>query len=217
MAPREKGSRESISGDGARVSNGVNRRSRRTKESPADQIKVQSRPVKAAGKAGPAGGKRRPSAAEQVKDLEGRLQELKEKNLRLLAEYENHIKRTGREKQELVAYGGTQLVQQLLPVLDDLRRTVHHFRAADDAPADDPLLQGLELIFEKFTKALKDQGVEMFSSVGEPFDPELHEALMSRPSSDHPDGVVLEEFDVGYRYRDKVIRHSKVVVSGPVP
>ncbi|MEE9163012.1 MAG: nucleotide exchange factor GrpE [Candidatus Neomarinimicrobiota bacterium] len=217
MAPDEKASRDTVPADGDRAQNGVNRRSQSAGDSVADRIKVQPRPAKAPGKAGPAGGKRRPTAAEQVKDLEGSLKELKEKNLRLLAEYENHIKRTSREKQELVAYGGTQLVQQLLPVLDDLRRTVDHFRDDDDARKDDPLLQGLELIYEKFTKALKDQGVEMFSSVGEPFDPELHEALMSRPSPDHPDGFVLEEFDVGYRYRDKVIRHSKVVVSGPAP
>ncbi len=167
----------------------------------------------AAGSAAPKVADGRAPAGEKPDSKAARLAELEEKHLRLMAEYENHIKRTSKEKQDLVTYGGTEVIQKLLPVLDDLRRTVAHTRQLI-ARKDDPVVRGMQLVLDKFTRALEAEGVEVINSVGEQFDPHLHEALMSRESKDGPAGIVLEEFEPGYRYRDRVIRHAKVVVSG---
>lgn len=168
------------------------------------------RPPRSKGRAKP---DLRPADARKIKELETRFKELEDKYLRLRAEYDNHIKRTSKEKSELITYAGTQVFRLILPILDDLHRTVEHARQ-DESQKDDPVVQGLALIVDKFDKVLKAEGVQVFSSVGEAFDPELHEALMTRPSNEYPAGIVLEEYEPGYKYRDKVIRHARVVVSG---
>ncbi len=155
---------------------------------------------------------RSPVDARKIKELEARFKELEDKYLRLRAEYENHIKRSNREKSELIVYAGTQVFRMILPILDDLHRTVEH-ALQDESQKDNPVVQGVALITDKFTRVLEAEGIQVFSSVGEAFDPELHEALMTRPSNEHPAGIVLEEYEPGYKYRDKVIRHAKVVVS----
>lgn len=137
--------------------------------------------------------------------------DLENKYLRLRAEFDNHVKRTQKEKSELIAYAGDQMIRKMLPILDDLHRTMGH---AGNVPKDNPLVQGVGMIIEKFTKILEAEGVNKIESVGQVFDPELHEALMRRPSDDHPEGTIIEEFEPGYQYRDRVIRHAKVVVSG---
>lgn len=140
------------------------------------------------------------------------LQELQEKHLRLRAEYDNHIKRTHKERGDLTAFGVITTIRALLPVLDDLKRTVDHARQAGEKN-DAALLQGIEMVLDKFNRTLATAGVKPIESVGKPFDPLLHEALMSRPVKDQEAGVILEEFETGYIYHDRVIRHAKVVVS----
>ncbi len=137
---------------------------------------------------------------------------LGEKYLRLRAEFDNYIKRTNREKSQLLEYGGSNMVGRMLPILDDLRRTVEHARQ-NGIPEDDSVLQGVALIVEKFVKTLESEGVLEINAVGQTFDPELHEALMTRKSKEFSNGTVLEQFEPGYKYRGRVIRHSKVIVS----
>ncbi len=139
--------------------------------------------------------------------------ELESRYLRLRAEYDNHIKRTTREKNELMTYAGSHMIRKILPILDDLRRTVEHAKETD-SKGDDPVLRGVGLIIDKFTKLLEAEGVETIGSVGQEFNPDLHEALMSRSSKEHAKGMIIEEYEPGYKYRDKVIRHAKVAVSG---
>ncbi len=170
----------------------------------------QGKPVRSKDKAKP---DRSPADARKIKELGARFKELEDKYIRLRAEYDNHIKRTSKEKSELITYAGTQVFRLILPILDDLYRIVEHARQ-DESQKDDPVIQGVALIVDKFAKVLEAEGVQVFSSVGEAFNPELHEALMARPSNEHPAGIVLEEYEPGYKYRDKVIRHAKVVVSG---
>ncbi|UCH61866.1 MAG: nucleotide exchange factor GrpE [Fidelibacterota bacterium] len=171
---------------------------------------AQDKPVRSKDKAKPG---RSPADARKIKELEASFKELEDKYIRLRAEYDNHIKRTSKEKSELITYAGTQVFRLTLPILDDLYRTVEHARQ-DETQKDDPIVQGVALIADKFAKVLEAEGIQVFSSVGEEFDPELHEALMTRPSNEQPAGIVLEEYEPGYKYRDKVIRHAKVVVSG---
>jgi len=152
-------------------------------------------------------------ADEKIADLEIKLKEQEDKYLRLRAEYDNHIRRTTREKLELAEYGGMEIIQSILPVLNDLKRTIDH-APEDNAKENDSIIQGVGLIVEKFAKILEAEGVTPIHAVGKAFDPELHDALMRQHSGEHPEGTVIEEFEPGYCYKDKVIRHAKVVVSG---
>ncbi len=139
-------------------------------------------------------------------------QGIRERYLRLRAEFDNYIKRTNREKSELLEYAGDGIVRRILPILDDLRRTIEHARQ-NGTPEKDPILEGVLMVQEKFIKTLESEGVYEIAAVGQPFDPELHEALQARDSADNPSGIVIEEFEPGYLYRDRVVRHSKVIVS----
>ena len=133
---------------------------------------------------------------------------ISDKNIRLLAEFDNYKRRTQEERGNLLKYGGEGLAKALLPILDDLHRTLE----TDGKTKARTILEGVELIMSKLDKTLEEQGIVVFDSVGQDFDPELHEALMSE-ESDKGDNVVLKEFEKGYRYNDKILRHAKVVVS----
>lgn len=148
----------------------------------------------------------------EPQSAEARISELEEKLLRVRAEYDNHIKRTNREKAEFVQYFGSRAFKAILPALDDLNRTINHAKSTEEG-ANDPMLEGVEMVRDKFVKILETEGVKPFNSVGEKFDPELHDAMMRRESEEHDEGIVLEEFETGYVYHDRVIRHAKVVVS----
>ncbi len=154
----------------------------------------------------------RPVDGEPQSDEAARITELEEKLLRVRAEYDNHIKRTNREKAEFVQYFGSRAFKAILPALDDLNRTIDHVKSTEEG-ANDPMLEGVEMVRDKFAKILETEGVKPFNSVGEKFDPELHDAMMRRESKEHEEGIVLEEFEAGYVYHDRVIRHAKVVVS----
>ncbi len=133
---------------------------------------------------------------------------ISEKNIRLLAEFDNYKRRTQEERGNLLKYGGESLAKSVLPILDDLHRTLE----ADGKTKARTILEGVELIMSKLDKTLEEQGIVVFDSVGQDFDPELHEALISE-ESDKGDNVILKEFEKGYRYNDKILRHAKVVVS----
>ena len=133
----------------------------------------------------------------QVAELTEELEKNSDKNVRLLAEFDNYKRRTQEERTKLFKYAGEELAKAILPILDDLHRTI---------------LEGIELIVAKLDKTLEDQGIVPFDSVGQDFNAELHEALMSE-ESDKGENVILREFEKGYNYNDKILRHAKVVVS----
>ncbi len=162
------------------------------------------------------------SSRDSVKSLREKIEVLKtelvekseelerksDKNVRLLAEFDNYKRRTQDERTKLFRYAGEELAKEILPILDDLHRTLE----SDGKGKSRSILEGIELIVAKLDKTLEDQGIVPFDSVGQDFDPELHEALMSE-KSDKGDNVILKEFEKGYKYNDKILRHSKVVVS----
>ena len=131
-----------------------------------------------------------------------------DKNVRLLAEFDNYKRRTQEERIKLFKYAGEELAKAILPILDDLHRTLE----SDGKGKARSILDGIELIVLKLDKTLEDQGIVPFDSIGQNFDADLHEALMSE-KSDKGDNVILKEFEKGYKYNDKILRHSKVVVS----
>jgi len=131
-----------------------------------------------------------------------------EKNIRLLAEFDNYKRRTQEERINLLKYGGEELAKGLLPILDDLHRTLE----MDGSTNSVTIMKGIELIISKLDKALIDLGIQVFDSIGDDFDPDRHEALMSE-ISDKGENVIIREFEKGYMYNDKILRHAKVVVS----
>lgn len=151
--------------------------------------------------------------SEEVND-EGppSFEELELKLLRLRAEYDNYRKRTNREKSELLVYAGSHFIIKMFPIIDDLTRTYEH-GIKDSDRADKPVLKGLKMILDNFRKTLKEEGVEEINAVGQPFDTNLHDALMSRASEEHEAGIVLEQFEAGYIYNERVLKHAKVIVS----
>ena len=135
-------------------------------------------------------------------------QRISDKNIRLLAEFDNFKRRTQEERSNLLKYGGEGLVKALLPILDDLHRTLE----TDGKTKSRTIIEGVELIMSKLDKTLEEHGIVIFDSVGQDFDPELHEALMGE-KSDKGENIILREFEKGYKYNDKILRHAKVVVS----
>lgn len=149
---------------------------------------------------------------KQLVELESSLEDLEDRHLRLRAEFDNYRKRKEREIARLLEYEGEGIIRSLLPMVDDLERMV---KLANSKESDnvDSLTEALNLTLENVKKRLKDFDVEPFESVGKVFDPDLHDAMLVRESNQHGDNEVIEEYEKGYRFKDKVIRHAKVVVN----
>ena len=143
-----------------------------------------------------------------IKDLKNDIDELKDKNKRLLAEFDNFKKRTAINQSDLLKYDGINLIRLLLPILDDFERTIN----LKELKKNKPIYSGIKMIYDKLVKSLEKQGVKSYNAVNSDFNPDLHEALMIKKTKKESNKVV-EEFERGYKYHDKVIRHSKVVVS----
>ena len=135
------------------------------------------------------------------------IEELTDTLKRLQAEFENYRKRVEKEKVEFVRYAGAMAVEKLLPVLDSFELAVKN---SEDK---EKFVQGVKMIYAQFVSALADIGLRQIKAEGEQFDPYKHEVLM-KEESDKPEGTILEEFQKGYMLNDKVLRFSKVKVSG---
>jgi molecular chaperone GrpE len=150
-----------------------------------------------------------PDAVEaEIKRLRDREEEL----LRALAEMTNVQKRRKLESEQTVRYAQESLIRELLPVLDDFERAL----AAMPGTPHDPLHAGVELVRDRMMKILEKEGLAPIQSAGQPFDPNLHDAIGERtaPQGTRP-GVVLDVAQPGYMLNDRVLRHAKVVVAGP--
>jgi molecular chaperone GrpE len=134
--------------------------------------------------------------------------------VRKTAEFENYRRRRDREFEELIRTSNGELISQLLPVLENLERALNHSESGEGFEA---YRKGVEMIVNQFKEVLRRQGLEPIESVGQPFDPNLHEALLQAPSQDYEPGLVCEEVERGYRLGDRVIRHAKVAVSLGAP
>jgi molecular chaperone GrpE len=142
-------------------------------------------------------------ARAQIQDLFNRL-------ARTQADFENYRRRVQREKEELVVYANQRLILNLLPVLDNLDRAL----ATPPAPGDEKLRQGVEMTARSFREILAKEGVTPIDAVGQPFDPNLHEAVATvDATAEHPEGTVVAEFQKGYKLGERVIRASMVQVA----
>ena len=143
-----------------------------------------------------------------IKDLELKLEDQKTKNIKLLAEFDNYQKRTILERDNSRKYDGLNLVKDLLPVFDDIDRTINH---KDDVNSDS-LIEAIDMINSKLQNFLSKNSITKIEALNEDFNPTYHEALLQQESNVEK-GKVIEEYEKGYLYHDKIIRHSKVVVS----
>ena len=135
--------------------------------------------------------------------------EWKDKYLRLSAEFDNYRKRTLKEKMDLIESGGEDVIKLMLGVMDDFGRALAAMQNATDVAA---VREGVELIAQKMTDALKTKGVSEIEAIGQPLDTDLHEAVAKFPAGDDKKGLVIDVVQKGYKLKDKVIRYAKVVV-----
>ncbi|MDP3582260.1 MAG: nucleotide exchange factor GrpE [Ignavibacteria bacterium] len=146
----------------------------------------------------------------KIVELEKQTAELKDSLLRKVAEFENYKRRNENEQMNLLKYAAEPFIKSVLSVYDDFERSLSHI---DDENSFESTKKGLLLVFDKFNKTLDAQGVKKIEAKGQPFDVHFHEALMQQPVEGVAPHTVLDVIEPGYLYKDKVIRHAKVIVS----
>lgn len=147
---------------------------------------------------------------DRVGELTQQLEEMKDKYLRLTAEFDNYRKRTLKEKADLLRYASEEVLKDLLPVIDDLDRALKAIETANDIGS---VKEGISLIVNKFNDFLKAKGVKEIEAVGQELDTDLHEAITKIPVQDDAQkGKIVDVIQKGYLLHDKVMRYSKVVV-----
>jgi molecular chaperone GrpE len=147
------------------------------------------------------------------KDAQAALAEaipLREKAARLQAEFDNSRKRLEREKVEMVKYANSNMLEELLPIIDNFELGLQAAATATDAKS---IALGMKMVKAQLDKFLEESGVEAINAVGNPFDPNLHEAVSQQESADHEDGTVIEQSRKGYKIGDRLIRPATVVVA----
>jgi molecular chaperone GrpE len=150
------------------------------------------------------------NAPSETDILKEELSLANDKYLRLFAEFDNFRRRTVKEREEARKMEGKDLMVSLLPVLDDFERAL---RSMEDATDVRPVKEGVELIQNKLKNTLTQKGLSAMESIGNPFDPELHEAITNIPApTDEWKGKVIDEMEKGYFLNDKVVRFAKVIV-----
>ena len=135
----------------------------------------------------------------------------KERWMRLAAEFDNYKKRRAREFELLAASASEEVIRDLLPILDGVDRALAHGENGDTE--SEGFREGVKMIMEQFPRVLSNRNLNEIETVGRPFDPTVHEALMQVPSETHDAGIVADVIEKGYRLGDKVLRPAKVVVS----
>lgn len=147
---------------------------------------------------------------EKIKSLEKEVDDYKDRLLRKAAEFENYKRRVENDQLNLLKYAAESLIIKILPVIDDFERSLVHIKDAKDVES---IQEGISLVYEKLMKILADQGVKPIEAIGKPFDVHYHEAIMQKKADDVEPNAVIDEFEKGYMYKDRVIRHSKVAVN----
>jgi len=147
---------------------------------------------------------------DTAEDLRQQLEAQSDRYLRLMAEFDNFKKRVSRDYERLVESANERLMAELIDVRENMERAVKAGEQCGDAKT---IYDGMKLIFAKFNDVLAKSGLAPFGAAGEPFDPQLHEALMKIPNETVPEDHIVEVFEKGYTLKKHVIRHAKVVVS----
>ena len=148
----------------------------------------------------------------QINELKSSIDESNDKHIRLKAEFDNYRKRKDKEIISLMKYEGEAVIKQFLNVLDDLER-LNEASEKNDKDNYEKLTEGISLIINNIEKQFSKLDVKTFTKLGDILNPELHDALMIRTEDDKHENEIIEIFEKGYLYKDRVIRHAKVVVN----
>lgn len=138
-----------------------------------------------------------------------KIDELNDRVMRQMAEFENFRKRTEKEKDSMFDAGARSVIEKILPVVDNFERGI---QTVPDAEKDGAFAQGVRMIYKQLTEELDKMGVKPIEALGKPFDPNFHNAVMQVDSDEYETGIVSQELQKGYTYHDVVIRHSMVAV-----
>ena len=147
---------------------------------------------------------------EKKNPLQEKIDELNDKVLRQMAEFENFRKRTDKEKSQQFDLGQSNVLEKLLPIVDNFERGL---AAVPEAEKDGAFADGMNKIYKQLIKQLEDLGVTPIEAVGKEFDPNLHNAVMQVESQEYESGIVAQELQKGYMFHDTVLRHSMVAVA----
>ncbi len=150
------------------------------------------------------------AAPDPTEILKQQLAEANDRNLRLMAEFDNFRRRSAKEQLELIEVANGKLLEKLSEVQDNFERAFASENKAKDLEAFE---KGMQMIYNQFAKVLTDAGLEQIDPTGKEFDPNLHEALMQQPSDTIPEGHVVTVFQKGYKLKNKILKTAKVIVS----
>lgn len=145
-----------------------------------------------------------------LEQLQQQLEEAQQRLLRAQADFDNFRKRTMKEKEELGNYASMKLITQLLPVVDNFDRAVDAAKNGGDV---ENFLKGIDMIYRQFAGVLEAEGLMAMAPVGQPFNPDFHQAIMQVESEEHEEGIVVEEIQKGYMLKERVLRPAMVKVS----
>jgi molecular chaperone GrpE len=150
---------------------------------------------------------------KELEELTAEKQDLFEQLQRVSADYSNFQKRAPKQIADSVAYEKKAVLRSLLPSIDNLEHALSHTSTAKGKEAQENLTKGIQMVFDHMLDALKAHGVGRIDALGQPFDPNLHEAMMRRSEPDKEDDTVLEVYQAGYKIGEQVLRPSKVIVN----
>ena len=139
-----------------------------------------------------------------------KIEELTDKLTRQMAEFDNFRKRTEKEKSQMYEVGAKDIIEKILPVVDNFERGLD---AVKEEEKEDPFVQGMEKVYKHLVTTLEGIEVKPIEAVGQPFDPNFHNAVMHVDDEALGENIIAEEFQKGYMYRDSVVRHSMVKVA----
>lgn len=146
---------------------------------------------------------------EKKNKQDEKIAELQDRLLRQMAEFDNFRKRTEKEKAQMFEIGAKSVIEKVLPVVDSLERGL---AAVPEDATEDPFVQGMDKIYKQLMAELEGLGVKPIEAVGTEFNPDFHNAVMQVESEEYESGVIAQELQKGYTYRDGVVRHSMVAV-----
>ena len=147
---------------------------------------------------------------EEAPKADKKAQEINDKLMRTIAEFDNFRKRSEKEKNAMFEIGAKAIIEKILPVIDNFERGLDSISEEEKGSA---FAQGIEQIYKQFVNVLDDAGVKVIESVGKEFDPNLHNAVMHVEDDSLGENIVAEEFQKGYMYKESVVRHSMVKVA----
>lgn len=150
---------------------------------------------------------------KKLEEVENEKNELSDRLLRTMAEFDNYKKRVVREKENLIKYGNEKFAFDLLSVMDNFERSLEQAKLSQEVES---VIEGIEMIQKQLVSAMEKFHVKPFESIGEPFDPERHEAMAQQEHEEYEENTVIEEYQKGYCLKEKLLRPARVIVSKSV-